>query len=98
MAPRAYTSAAGPTRRVAQAGDGFGLDLEAEAVLRRGVGAGQEHLEGDDAVELQVAGLVDDAHAAAPQLAEDLVARHGRQRPPGGGGRGEGLVAEGGQR
>ena len=29
-----------------------------------GVGAGQDHLEGDDAVERDLPGLVDDAHAA----------------------------------
>ena len=39
-----------------------------------GVAAGQDHLEGDDAVEPELAGLVDDAHAAAAQLAQDLVA------------------------
>ena len=36
--------------------------------------AGQDHLQGDEAVEPDLAGLVDDAHAAAAQLAEDLVA------------------------
>src|SRR5262245_50487081 len=32
-----------------------------------GVAAGEDHLEGDDAVQLQVPGLVDDAHAAPAQ-------------------------------
>ncbi len=38
-----------------------------------GVGAGQDHLEGDDAVEAHLPGLVDHAHAAAPQASENLV-------------------------
>ena len=48
--------------------------------------AGQDHLERDQPVEADLPGLVDDAHAAAPQFAQDLVAgrsgrRHrGRQR------------------
>ena len=43
-----------------------------------GVAAGQDHLEGDEAVEADLPGLVDDAHAAAAELAEDLVARQHR--------------------
>jgi hypothetical protein len=39
------------------------------------VAAGEDHLQGDDAVEFQMAGLVDDAHAAAAEFAEDLVTR-----------------------
>jgi hypothetical protein len=40
--------------------------------------AGEDHLQGDDAVELELAGPLDDAHAAAAQLSEDLVAGDGR--------------------
>ena len=43
-----------------------------------GVGAGQDHLEGDEAVRADLPGLVDDAHAAAAQLAQDLIAWRGR--------------------
>ena len=48
-----------------------------------GVGAGQDHLQGDGAVEPDLAGPVDHAHAAAAQLAQDLVARDDRGRTPG---------------
>jgi hypothetical protein len=37
------------------------------------VEAAQKHLEGDPAVELGVFGFIDDAHAAAPELAHDDV-------------------------
>ena len=40
--------------------------------------AAQDHLQGDDAVELDLPGLVDNAHSAAVQLAEDFVTRDGR--------------------
>ena len=53
-------------------GDGLGLDAEARALVRAGVAAGEDHLEGDEAVELRLPGLVDDAHAAAAQLALNL--------------------------
>ena len=46
-----------------------------------GVGAGQDHLEGDQTIQVDLAGLVNDPHAAAAQLLEDLVAGDGR--PPG---------------
>ena len=36
--------------------------------------AGQDHLERDQAIEAELPGLVDDAHAAAAQLAEDFIA------------------------
>ena len=39
-----------------------------------GVRAGQDHLQGDQAVQAELPGLVDDAHAAPAELAEDLVA------------------------
>ena len=41
-----------------------------------GVSAGQDHLQGDQALQLDVPGLVDHAHAAAAQLPQDLVTRH----------------------
>jgi hypothetical protein len=57
------------------------LRLLAEALHlgRPGVGAGEDHLQRHDAAQADVAGLVDDAHAAAPQLPQHLVAGHGRQ-------------------
>ena len=62
---------------VLELGDGLGLGQEAGGGLGAGVRAGQDHLQGDDAVEPDLAGLVDDAHAAAAQLAHDLVAGDG---------------------
>jgi hypothetical protein len=67
---------------MAQAGDGLGLGLEAGHFHPVGVHAGADHLEGDEALEADLPGLVDDAHAAAAQPTEDLVARHERQGGP----------------
>ena len=53
------------------------------ALVAAGVAAAQDHLEGDEAVEAELAGLVDDAHAAAAQLAQHLVAGDGRRRKGG---------------
>ena len=75
---------------VLEAGDGLGLDVEAGQLGRAGVDARQHHLQGDHALEAEVPGLVDDAHAAAPQLPQDLVTRHRGQDPARPGGRGEG--------
>ena len=61
--------------RVLDPGDGAGLDVEPGDLVVRGVGPGQDHLQGDQAIEPDVPGLVDDAHAAAADLGEDLVAR-----------------------
>jgi len=52
----------------------LGLSEEAGGGLGRGIGAGQDHFQGAGAVEPGLAGLVNDAHAAAAQLARDLVA------------------------
>jgi hypothetical protein len=57
-------------------------------VLLRRVFDRADHLEGDEAVGLELAGATDDAHAAAAENAEQLVAGHlgklpllcGRQR------------------
>ena len=38
-----------------------------------GMAAGQDHLQGDQAVQARLPGLVDDAHAAPAQLAQDFV-------------------------
>ena len=46
---------------------------EAGHVARRGQLALQDHLEGDDAVEADLPGLVDDAHAAAGDLLQQFV-------------------------
>ena len=44
-----------------------------------GVGAGQDHLQGAGAVQADLPGPVDDPHAAAAELALDLVAGDGRR-------------------
>jgi hypothetical protein len=52
----------------------LGLGVEASALVLVGVVGAEHHLEGDDAVGLDLPGLVDDAHAAAAQLPQHLVA------------------------
>ena len=54
--------------RVVEQGDGLGLVLEPAQLVVVGQDAGLDHLEGDGPVEADLAGLVDDAHAAAAQL------------------------------
>jgi hypothetical protein len=49
------------------------LASEAGALLRPGMKALEDGLQGDDAVQADLACQVDDAHAAAPQRAEHLV-------------------------
>ena len=69
---------------VLELGDGLGLGQEPGGGLGAGVLAGQDHLQGDGAVESDLAGLVDDAHAAAAEFAQDLVARECRVVTQGG--------------
>ena len=57
----------------------LGLDAEAGAFLRAGQGAVANQFEGDQPLRFRLAGLVDDPHAAAAQLLQDLVA--GDTRP-----------------
>ena len=59
--------------RVVEVGRGLGLGVEALDVGVVGELAGQDHLQGDGAVEAHLPGLEDDAHAAAGDLADDLV-------------------------
>jgi hypothetical protein len=61
--------------RVLQAGRDGGLPLEAVAVLPVGGERRGEHLEGDRAAQLEVAGAVDDAHTAFADEGVDAVAR-----------------------
>ena len=65
---------------VLQPCDGLRLSAEAFQVIRRGIMACQNHLQGDDAIELKLPGLVHNAHAAAAQDAQNLVAGDRRQR------------------
>ena len=56
-----------------EVGRGLGLGAEPRDVGLVGELPGQDHLEGDGPVEAQLPGLVDDAHAAAGDLAKQLV-------------------------
>ena len=59
--------------RMVEVGGGLGLGVEPLDVVLIGKLAGQDHLEGDGAVEADLPGLEDDAHAAAGDLTVDLV-------------------------
>ena len=61
--------------RVSEGSDRLGLPPESFPLMRAGVGAGQRHLEGDEAAQAQVPGLVDHPHSAATEDGLDLVAR-----------------------
>jgi hypothetical protein len=65
---------------VLQAGDRLRLRPEAPHLVVAGVAAGQQHLERHFPPRALLPGVVDDADAAAPEFAEDLVAGHGRPR------------------
>ncbi len=56
-----------------KAGDGLGLGSEAGTVFLVGELAAQEHLQRHDTLELRVPRPIDNAHAAAAQLAQDLI-------------------------
>ena len=59
--------------RVPQPGGGLRFGLKAADQLGRSQMAGQDHLDGHRAVEPLLPGLVDHAHAAAADLADQLV-------------------------
>ncbi len=77
---------------VLDAGGQLGFAEEADSLRFGGKLAGENHLEGDQAVQATVPGLVNDAHAAASDFGEDLVIadppRRGRRRRVVVGGRG----------
>jgi hypothetical protein len=60
---------------VLQPGDGLRLGLEARQLRLAGMGTGQYHLQGHGAAQPGLPRLVDNAHAAAAQRAQHLVAR-----------------------
>jgi hypothetical protein len=62
--------------RVVQPGDRLGLDPEPRPRLVRGRARRLDHLQGHEAVQVQLKRLVDDAHAASAQLRQDRVAGH----------------------
>ena len=63
-----------------KAGDDFRFRQEAGVFLRPYLRPAQDHFEGDDAVKDFLARLVDDAHAAAADFTQDIVASHLRRR------------------
>src|SRR5262249_16664558 len=48
-----------------------------------GMGAAQDHFDGHEAIELEVPGLVDRAHAATTQDRQDFITRHLRKMTAG---------------
>ena len=66
---------------VLKPGDRLRLGQEASGRLDAGMGAAQDHLQDAGAVQKDLPGAVDDAHAAAAQLAQDLVAGDGGGGP-----------------
>ena len=58
-------------------GDGLGLGAESRQAHGTHVHPGEDHLQGDQALQTPVPGLVDHAHAAAPEFLHDVVTRHG---------------------
>jgi hypothetical protein len=70
--------------RVLQLGGRLGFPAQTRQVPRRHLGGGTEHLQGHQAVQADLAGLIDHAHAALAQLAQNLIPRQGW---PGGCGR-----------
>jgi hypothetical protein len=64
-------------------GDRLGLAKEPGAGLGRSMGAGQDHLERAGAIQPDLPSLVNHAHAAAAQLAEELIAGDGEDGAPG---------------
>ena len=73
--------------RMIERGDALRFALEARPELGIGREGGRQHLDGDGALEAGVAGLVDLAHAAGADGADDLVRSEARA---GGQGHGEG--------
>jgi hypothetical protein len=59
-----------------EAGDGLGFGAEAAEGLGAGVLAGEDHFQGHQPVERDLAGLVNHSHAAAAQNTQDFVAGH----------------------
>jgi hypothetical protein len=60
--------------RMLQAGNCLSLNAEAVQILLAGMGARQDHLEGDEPIRLYLPRPVHHAHAPAPQLAQNIVA------------------------
>ena len=59
-------------------GEGFRFGLEAGELSITGKLASENHLEGDDAIESNLPGFVDDTHAAPAQFTEDFIPSDGR--------------------
>ena len=64
---------------VAELGDRFGFCRESLEELGFRLAAATNHLEGDQAIEAQIARLVDDTHPAVAQAIEDFVAGNDRE-------------------
>jgi hypothetical protein len=53
-------------------------EQKADELIRAGMAGSQNHLEGNEAVELGLPGQVDHSHTAAAQFPDDVIAGHGR--------------------
>jgi hypothetical protein len=62
--------------RMLHPSDGLGFAAEAKQTVLGGMFSGQDHLEGHEAIELHLPGLVNHAHAAPAQNLQDVVARN----------------------
>ena len=60
--------------RMPEPGDRLGLDAEACQVIHPHLAPADDHLEGDESIQAQLPGLVNDAHAPLAELPHDLVA------------------------
>ena len=63
--------------RVLEPGDGLRLNAEPGPVCRAGVAAGEDHLQGNGAVEAPLPGAVHDAHAAPADLLQQFIVAEG---------------------
>ncbi len=63
----------GDDGRMAQAGGGAGFRVESDDVQLAGQDPSADHLDGDEAIEADLAGPVDDPHAAAVDFLEEFV-------------------------
>ena len=58
---------------VIEVGNRLGLVAEPEEVVARGEPAGQDHLQGDRAIEAPLARLEDDTHASTAELRDQFI-------------------------
>ena len=65
--------------RMVKPGDGLSLFPEPVEVFRKRMRPGQDHLQGDKAVQPRLSSLVDNSHSATAEFTENLVPSHDRE-------------------